>query len=436
MRAAASNVRWRSIPPITRPPPTWRGWTSLEKKPEEAKKRFEAVLAKDPKNTQALLALAQLRAGQGGSAEEVATLIAKAVAANPADESSRVALINHYLRNKDAGKAVTAAQDAVAALPNRPQLLEALGRAQRAAGDNNQAMATFRKLAEIAPGSPVPYLRMAEVQIATKSKDKAMESLRQALALKPDLVEAQRAIIELDLDAGRLPQAVAMARDVQKQRPKQSVGFIFEGDIYASKKAWNEAAAAYRAGLKQVGSVDLAVKLHAALRASGNLPEADKLATSWLKDHPKDSVFRLYLAQSANGRKDYATSAQHYRVLLEARPNDPLVLNNLAWVLGQTKDPQALEYAEKAYKLAPNSPIVMDTLGVLLVEKGDTARGVELLQKASGLAPKSNSIRLNLAKALLKAGQKDAAKKELEVLEKLGDKYPAQTEVAQLMKGL
>ncbi len=186
-----------------------------------------------------------------------------------------------------------------------------------------------------------------------------------------------------------------------------------------------------------MGSVDLAVKLlHSALRAAGNLPEADKLATSRLTDHPKDGVFRLYLAQSAAVRKDYATSAQHYRVLLDARPNDPLLLNNLAWVLGQTKDPQAFEYAEKAYKQAPNNPTVMDTLGVLLLEKGDTARGMALLSKASGLAPQSNSIRLNLAKALLKAGQNEAAKKELEVLEKLGDKYPAQAEVAQLMKGL
>ena len=391
-----------------------------QKKPDDAKKRFEAVLAKDPKNTQALLALAKLRAGQGGSTDEVAAMISKAVAANPNDEASRLALIDHYLRNKSPGKAVTAAQDAIAALPNRPQLMEALGRAQRATGDNNQAIATFRKLAEIAPGSPLPYLRMAEAQIASKSKDKAMESLRQVLAIKPDYVEAQRAVIALDLDAGRLPQAVAMARDVQKQRPKQSVGFIFEGDIYASKKKWNEAAAAYRAGLKQVGSVDLAFKLHSMLRTSGNHAEADKFATSWLADHPKDDVFRLYLAEYATARKDYATAIQHYRVLLETHPNDPKLLNNLAWVLGQAKDPQALEFAEKAYKLAPNSPNLLDTLGVLLVEKGDTARGLELLQKASGLAPGNASIRLNLAKALLKAGQNDAAKKELEVLEKLG----------------
>ena len=113
-----------------------------------------------------------------------------------------------------------------------------------------------------------------------------------------------------------------------------------------------------------------------------------------------------------------------------------MLLNNLAWTAGQIKDPRAIEYAEKAYKLAPNQPAVLDTLGVLLVEKGDKARGIELLQKASKLAPTSPSIRLNLAKALISTGQKDAAKKELEELAKLGDKFKSQAEVEQLMKGI
>jgi Tfp pilus assembly protein FimV len=63
-------------------------------------------------------------------------------------------------------------------------------------------------------------------------------------------------------------------------------------------------------------------------------------------------------------------------------------------------------------------------------------RGIELLQKASKLAPASPSIRLDLAKALIKAGHKDAAKKELEELAKLGDKFKSQADVAQLMQAL
>ena len=50
--------------------------------------------------------------------------------------------------------------------------------------------------------------------------------------------------------------------------------------------------------------------------------------------------------------------------------------------------------------------------------------------------PQAADIRLNYARALLKAGKKSEARKELEMLAKLGEKYPAQAEVAALLKGL
>ena len=100
------------------------------------------------------------------------------------------------------------------------------------------------------------------------------------------------------------------------------------------------------------------------------------------------------------------------------------------------KDPSAIEYAEKAYKLAPEQPAVMDTLGVMLVEKGDASRGLELLRGASSKAPQNSMIRFNLAKALVKSGKKDEAKKELDELARLGDKFPAQAEVGRMLQSL
>ena len=406
-----------------------------DKKPEEAKRRFEGVLAKDPKNVQALLAIAELRARAGGSTEEVAVLIRKAVTADPGAPWPRQVLIAHYLRNKDAKQAIEIAQDALAALPDNPDIVEALGRAQLAARDSNQALATYGRLAKLRPESPIPFVRIAEVHAAALNNDAALESLRKALALKPDLVDVQRQIIGLEISAGRVQRAIAVARDVQKQRPKQSVGYILEGDIRAVRKEWKEAAAAYRMGLKQAGTSDLAVKLYAMLVASGNAG-ADNFAASWLRDHPKDGGFLHYIAQVAIAKKNYGAAVQHYRVLLEMQPNSVVVLNNLAWLAGKTKDPKAIEYAEKANRLAPNEPGIMDTLGTLLVDRGDTARGLELLQKAAAGAPDSTTVRLNLAKGLIKAGQRDAAKKELDVLARLGDKLPEQPEVTQLLKGL
>ena len=407
-----------------------------EKKPAEAKKRFEDILAKDKDNLQAQLALAELQAKTGGKPDEVAALIDKAIAAHPAEATPRLALIGLYLGAKDSKKAVVAAQDALAVLPDRPEILDAAGRAQQAAEDFNQALATYGKLAKLKPDSQQPYLRMAEIHLAAKNKDASLQSLRKALVVKPDSLEVQRGIMMLELDAGRTAEALRVARDVQKQRPKEAVGYVLEGDAHSLKKSWSEAAEAFRTGIKQTGTTELAVKLHAVLLADGKKLEADKFAESWIKDHAKDMPFRVYLAESANSRKDYAAASKHYRTLVDAQPENAAMLNNLAWSLDQIKDPKAIEFAEKAYKLAPEQPAVMDTLGAMLMERGDAARGLELLKKASSQAPQNAMIRFNLAKALVKAGNKDDAKKELDELSKLGDKFQAHAEVEKLRQSL
>lgn len=407
-----------------------------ERKPDEAKKRFEGVLAKDAKNTQALLALAELMARTGAKPEEVGAQINQAVASNPIDISSRLALINFYLGAKEPKKAVSAAQDALVALPDNPAIVDAEGRAQQAAENFNQALSSYGRLASLLPHSIQPHLRMAEIHVAAKNKEAAMQSLRKALSIKPDSIEAQRGVMMLDLDAGRNSSAIATARNIQKQHPKNPAGYVLEGDAYALGKSWKEAAVAYRNGIKQTDASELAVKLHAVLAADNVPGEANRFADGWLKEHAKDDRFRLYLAEFAGARKDYPAAIKQYRTLLDSQPDNAALMNNLAWAMGQAKDPKAVELAEKAYKLAPEQANIVDTLGTLLVAKGDTERGVELMKKANKLAPANPAIKLNLAKAMIKAGSTADAKKELDELVALGDRFPDQGEVKELLQGL
>ena len=73
---------------------------------------------------------------------------------------------------------------------------------------------------------------------------------------------------------------------------------------------------------------------------------------------------------------------------------------------------------------------------MLLSEKNEYAKAVELQNKAIALQPKNDSLKLNLAKIHIKGGKKDLARKELDELAKLGDKFSAQSEVASLLKSL
>ena len=73
---------------------------------------------------------------------------------------------------------------------------------------------------------------------------------------------------------------------------------------------------------------------------------------------------------------------------------------------------------------------------MLLADKGEAAKAVELLRKALSTAPQASAIQLNLAKVLIASGKKDEARKELDALAKMGDKFPSQAEVSQLLKSL
>ena len=210
----------------------------VEKKPADARGRFEALLAINPKNAQALQALAALAAASGAGKDEVAGLLNKAVEANPSEAAPRLLLIDLLLRNKDTKQALTVAQSGVTAMPNSPELLTALGRSQHLSGELNQALATYGKLATMQAMSPQPFLRLAEVQIAKKDYAAAEQSLRKALELQPDLLEAQRGLVGLNVEAKKYQDAIALTRSIQRQRPKQSVGYLLEGDVQAAQRNW------------------------------------------------------------------------------------------------------------------------------------------------------------------------------------------------------
>jgi putative PEP-CTERM system TPR-repeat lipoprotein len=345
-------------------------------------------------------------------------------------------LIQYYLKVKENKKALAAASEAASSIQDKPEILDALGRTQQLAGDLNQAQITYGKLASLQPASPLPLLRLAEIQFASKNKEEGVKNLKKALEIKPDILDAQRALIMAAMESKNTKNALDIARTVQKQRPKEAIGYILEGEIHALGKDWPEAINIFRNGLKQAGAPELAIKLHGYLMSSGNTAEAERTANAWLKEHPKDIAFRMYMGDRASQQKNYTQAISYYQAALSLQPKNALILNNLAWTSGQTKSPKAIEYAEKANQLAPNQPAFMDTLAMLLADSGDTTKALELLRNAMTAAPQASSIQLNLAKVLISAGKKDEARKELESLAKLGDKFPGQTEVSQLLKSL
>ncbi len=401
-----------------------------------ARKRYQDFLERDPNNEPALIGLAAVLRTTGADAGEIEALLKQAVAGNPASVSAHSALINFYMRSRNFSAALGAAQAAHAALPDEPRMLQAVGMTQLAAGQTRQALASLTRLADIQQGAPEPLVLLAEAHMAAKQPDDAIKALRAALALRPDFDAAQREIAAVYVATGRHEDALREAKAVQARRPKDALGHVLEGELYVAQGNLGLAARTYRAALKKFERAALAVRTHAILEAAGKSLEADVLAEEWIRRHPKDPAMLAYLADRDLAAKRYEPAEERYRSALQRTPDNPLLLNNLAWVSHELKRPGALEYAERAHDLAPDNPAIMDTLGSILAAAGQVERGLELLGRAADAAPDAYQIRLNFAKSLIKTDRKIAARKELEQLARLDEKLPQRQEAVKLLGGL
>lgn len=279
-------------------------------------------------------------------------------------------------------------------------------------------------------------MRLAGIHIEAKDTDQARGNLKRALGIKPDLLAAQRALIELEVASQRPDEALAIARTVRSQRPSNDTGFLLEGAVEASRKNFSSAIEVYRAGLKDAPSTEMAVKLHATLNAADKPSEAEKFAASWLKQHSKDSGFLWYLGEISLAQRKYQAAEEYFQRVDQLTPDNALVLNNLAWVMAQLNKPGAVGYAQKANSLLPDKPTLLDTLAFALASEKQFAKAIEVEKKALALAPEAHGLRLSLAKIYIQAGDKVAARAELDRLSKLDENFSGKLEVSRLLATL
>lgn len=437
VKARASFQTALTRDPVHFPAIAWLGRMDIaEGKPELAQQRFEALLKTDPKNAQALVALASLRSSQRANPGEVAELLTRAVAAMPSGATTHLLLVDHWLKHGNPKQALAAAQAGLVANPDEPALLDALGRAQLANDEVAQSLAAFGRLAMQQPKSEFAQIRLADAQLRAKNPEAAERALRKALEITPQLLVAQRGLMLLAVQAKQPEKALQVARTVQQQRPKEAMGNLLEGDVYAAFKDWDSASKSYRAGLQKQGGGAAAVRVYTTLVTTNRKAEAERFAADWLRQNQTETQLRSYLAETAMNAGNLAVAEQIYSDVVRIEPRDLVAINNLAWILAKGKKPGAVAMAERALALSPENSNVLDTLGMALAEENQVTRAIEASKSAVRLAPDHPPFRLNLAKLYLKANDKASAKAQLDELAKLGAKFPQNQEVAELLKRL
>lgn len=407
----------------------------MDKKPDAAKSRFKVLLQADKKNLPAMLALSNLALSANEKAESISWL-ETARRENPERAEPLLALVRLHLQYRDAATALQFAKEAEAKHPQKGEVLDLLGQVQLANKQVDDALATYTKLTRVEERSPSAYYRLASVQAAAGKSAPALQSLKKALDLRPDFLEAMIASAAIYTREGWHEEAQQIALGIQKRMPKSAAGFLVEADVFLSQGKSKEAAQAVERAYALEPTAPVVIKFHEALVAAGEAAKAKGMAEGWIKQHPDDLLVSQHLGQRELAAGDYKSAAARYEVIVARQPNNAQALNNYAWALGQLKHPRALEYAEKAHAIGGDHPTILDTLGVLLLDAGKHERALKLLRAAADAAPEAADLRYHLARALVKTGANDQARIELERALEKGQPFPELEAARQMLTEL
>ena len=385
-----------------------------EKDPLSARRRLERLARNVPKSVEPLLALAELGPALKASTEDIRQWLLHALQIDPTAPRAAALLAHQHIQANEISAALAVVRTAQKRHPENAELLGVLGAAQLAAGDHSGALVTYLQLSVLRPRSTEVLFRLSQLQRLTGSSVAASATLRKIFELDPNHPGALGSQAELHLAAGRHAEALTIARRLQSAPATAAVGWTLEGDYLRSGSKLNDALRAYEKAHYVEPSAARISRIHEALERLGREREADRRALQWLNSHPDDWDVRVYLAGSLERRNEWMRAKELYLAAVQLRPNHALTHNNLAWTMLQTGDARARQHAQEAYKLSPDEPAVLDTLGVILMRDGETARGIELLQRAVARAPTVVEPRLHLAQAWLKSGNHRRARVEIE----------------------
>lgn len=399
--------------------------------------RLEAAINADPTSITPRMSLLAYKARMGRPPAELSALAEDAIRTAPAEPAPRLALIALYREINDINSALAAARSALTAMPDRPQILDAVGSVQLAAGEPQQAISTFSKLATIQPNNPLAHLRLASLYATKGDRRLTMSSLDRAVELAPESSDVLRQVVLHIAKSREYKEGLRIARDVQRRLPALAAGYLLEGDVHTAAKDFRSAEAAYRKAIGRESIPERApISVHLSMLSMNQEVEATRFIEGWLKSHPTDFVTRVRLAEMSLSQGQYDKAEGYIRQAVGILPENPSGLRLLATTLVAKGSSEALSHARRAVELAPLDPSAQGLLAQALIMRGETDQSVAHARLAVRLSGGRPSFRLDLAKLLLQAGKKDEARAEVASLTKLGQGFPRAAELEALRRAL
>ena len=302
-------------------------------------------------------------------------------------------------------------------------------------GKREEARHCFNKVLSVSPKHPWATYFLARMDYEDGKADAAFERFNTTKADINEVPHALRLAGILDVQRGNYEQAIDRLNRFLAQNPPDSEALVALSKALAGAGNHAEAYGAIEPLARSVTAPAEALKLAANLAGKAGSSTAQQYAqraSALEREADKDAIFQ---AEQAIIGQDWAQAAKIYDKLLKKdHPQKVMLLNNAAMVqYNLARADQALKFAEQAFRIAPQDPMVQDTLGwVLLQTRKDKKRALELLQEAAASAPGNPEIIWHLANALAANGQKAEARELAAKLEPVAG--PAQkTQIKNLL---
>ncbi len=321
------------------------------------------------------------------------------LAEDPGDHAALIGLVRISVINGDAAKAKQYLESAKAAGVPLERLLYETVALNLMAGDVDQARIVANELVALNPNNPEAQTIMSviysELYMNATTPEKSEEALK----------GMQKAVAELERIAG----------------PSDFQVLFVKGRMNMITKNYLESRENFIEALKNGRNPNVVPIMDSILRMDHALvdkPNALKHAKDILFRDPNHGFANYVLGSLALEKEDYISAEDYLHRSLKAEPTSVFVLNDLA----VTK--LKLGKADEAEKLIRQSFITddqvyasWDTLGSILLFKGNIESAAEAFQTALRLNDKDLRVHLHVAQIHFRKGELD---KSREIIRKLG----------------
>jgi putative PEP-CTERM system TPR-repeat lipoprotein len=401
---------------------------------DAARNRYQNILERRPETVWALVALARIAADSEdlGRARD---LLNEARSADRAAFEPRALLARLHLAEGDYRDAETVAKEAISLDSSVAALHNILGLAMFSQRRFKEAAENFETAISLDDQSGEFRLNLAKAQNALGDTGDAEQTLEASLDRGNEDIPSAGMLIALKAGEGDFDEAMRLAKRLQEIHPLEQAPIAFEGEVLINKGDLAEAIRVYDRALALGPNRNIALRAHALIQREGSGDHFRPLL-DYLDQRPLDTVMRQLLAQAYEEDEQLEKAVAQYEIVAEADPGNAAVLNNLAWNYWQIGDRRAKATARKAYELSPGDAPIVDTLGWILVQEGEAAEGVRLLQEAVSLNGERPEFQFHLAAGLAKLGRTEEARRTLESILENDQDFATRAEAEALLTEL